>query len=107
MTDRSRFVFFDEWRLATDPDAVWPLIRDVEGWPGWWPSVRSVTPVAGDTTSTYQFRFRTRLPYDMAFAAELVQDDTLRTAEARVTGRVDGSGRCTVTVTDGGTLVRF
>jgi Polyketide cyclase / dehydrase and lipid transport len=107
MTDRSRFEFFDEWRLATDPDAVWPVIRDVERWPEWWSSVRSVTPVAGGNTSTYQFRFRTRLPYDMAFAAELVQDDTLLTAEARVTGRVDGSGLCTTAATDGGTLVRF
>jgi hypothetical protein len=107
MTDRSRFEFFDEWRLAAEPGAVWPVIRDVEDWPDWWPSVRTVTPVAGDTGSTYQFRFRTRLPYDMAFAAELVSDDTLQTAEARVTGRVDGSGLCTATAIDGGTLVRF
>ena len=107
MSDRGRFVFFDEWRLAAQPEAVWPVIRDVETWPDWWPSVRKVTPVGGGASSTYEFRFRTRLPYDMAFAAELVQDDTLRTAEARVTGRVDGSGRCTVTAIDGGSLVRF
>jgi hypothetical protein len=107
MSDRRRFVFFDEWRLAADSDAVWPVIREVEGWPAWWPSVRSVTPVAGGAGSTYEFRFRTRLPYDMAFAAELVQDDSLRTADARVTGRVDGSGLCTATAIDGGTLVRF
>ena len=30
MSDRGRFEFFDEWRLATGPDAVWPVIRDVE-----------------------------------------------------------------------------
>ena len=107
MSDRGWFEFFDEWRLAAEAAAVWPMIRDVEGWPDWWPSVRSVTPVAGGTRSTYTFRFRTRLPYDMAFTAELVQDDTLLTAEARVTGRVDGSGLCAVAVIDGGTLVRF
>ena len=107
MSDRSRFVFFDEWRLAAEPEAVWPVIRDVEAWPDWWPSVHSVTPAARAAGSTYEFRFRTRLPYHMAFAAELVQDDIQRTAEARVTGRVHGSGLCTAATIDGGTLVRF
>jgi Polyketide cyclase / dehydrase and lipid transport len=107
MSDRGRFDFFDEWRLAAAPEAVWPVIRDVEAWPDWWPSVRSVTPIVGGTPPTWEFRFRTRLPYEMVFAAELVRDDTLRTADARVTGRVNGRGLCTAAAVDGGTLVRF
>ena len=107
MPEHGRFDFFDEWRLAAEPATVWPVMRDVEGWPDWWPSVRSVVPVAARTTPTWQFRFRTRLPYDMAFAAELDRDDSQRVAEARVSGRVGGSGRCAVTAIDGGTQVRF
>jgi hypothetical protein len=107
MSDRGRFVFFDEWRLAAGSDAVWAVVRDIEGWPDWWPSVRSVTPIPERTAPTWEFRFRTRLPYDMAFAAELLRDDRLQWAEAQVTGRVDGSGLCVATAIDGGTLVRF
>jgi hypothetical protein len=107
MTDRGRFEFFDEWRLAAEPHAVWQVVRDVDGWPEWWTSVRSVIPVIGRTGPTWEFRFRTRLPYDMVFAAELLRDDVLMKADARVTGRVDGSGLCTATAIDGGALVRF
>jgi hypothetical protein len=107
MSDRSRFEFFDEWRLATGSDAVWTVIRDVEGWPNWWRSVRSITPVPEKTALSYEFRFRTRLPYDMAFAAELTRDDRLLWAGVQVTGRVAGSGRCAASAIDGGTLVRF
>jgi hypothetical protein len=107
MSGRGRFEFFDEWRLAAGSDAVWAVVRDIEGWPDWWPSVRSVTPFPERTVPTWEFRFHTRLPYDMAFAAELVRDDRLLRAEAQVTGRVDGSGLCVATAIDGGTLVRF
>ena len=107
MSDRGQFEFFDEWRLAAQSDAVWAVVRNVESWPDWWPSVRSVTPIPERTALTLEFRFRTRLPYDMAFAAELVRDDRLFWAEAQVTGRVNGSGRCVATAIDGGTLVRF
>jgi hypothetical protein len=107
MSDRGRFAFLDEWRLAADAEAVWAAVRDVEGWPDWWPSVRSVVPVIGRTSPTWEFRFRTRLPYDMAFAAELNRDDSLMVAEAEVNGRIAGSGRCAATAIDRGTLVRF
>src|SRR5215212_5513844 len=107
MSDPIRFEFFDEWRLAADPVAVWAVVRDVEGWPSWWPSVRSVRLVDGRPRTTWEFRFRTRLPYDMAFAAELERDDTLSGVATRVTGRVEGSGQWTASTIEGGTLVRF
>jgi hypothetical protein len=107
MSDRGRFEFFDEWRLAADSDAVWAVVRDVEGWPDWWPSVRSVTPVSGQGKPAWEFRFRTRLPYDMAFAAQLERDDPLVGVATRVTGRVHGSGHWTASAIEGGTLVRF
>lgn len=107
MAERGRFEFFDEWRLAAEPATVWPVIRNVEGWPDWWPSVRSVVPVIGRSTPTWEFRFHTRLPYEMVFAAELDRNDSLLAADARVSGRVDGNGRCAATPIEGGTLVRF
>jgi hypothetical protein len=107
MGDWGRFEFFDEWRLAAALEVVWPVMRDIEAWPDWWPSVRSVTPVTEGIPQTWKFRFRTRLPYDMGFAAELRGDEPQVGVEARVTGRVRGTGRCRAAVVDGGTLVRF
>ena len=107
MSDRGRFEFFDEWRLAAELDEVWAVIRDVETWPEWWPLVRSVTPVTGRTNPTWEFRFRTRLPYNMVFAAEVLHDDPQVGVEAQVAGTVQGSGRWRVVAIEGGTLVRF
>jgi hypothetical protein len=109
MRDWGLFEFFDEWRLAAEPDAVAVVLRDIERWPDWWPSVRSVTPMTGadGTGLTWTFRFRTRLPYDMIFTTEVITEDPLVGVEARVTGRVDGRGRWRGTPIDGGTLVRF
>lgn len=104
-----RYVFVDRWRLAADPAEVWTVVRRVEGWPTWWPSVRRVEPVttATDGPPTWRFTFRTRLPYAMVFDAEIVRDDPLVGVETRVTGRVAGEGRWEVRPVDGGSEVRF
>lgn len=36
-------VFADEWRVAADLEIVWTVLRRLEEWPDWWPSVRSLT----------------------------------------------------------------
>lgn len=108
MVDRGRFDFVDEWRVADAPDAVWAVVRDVESWPRWWPSVRSVVRVVpGAAGATWEFRFRTRLPYDMAFAAEILREDRQVGVVTRVTGKVEGRGAWRVEAVEGGTLVRF
>ncbi len=105
--ERGRFDFFDEWRVAARPDVVWTAVRDVGTWPQWWRSVRSVTLLdAPGAQVVHAFRFRTRLPYDMAFVASVLHDDG-HGVEAWVTGRVDGRGSWRVEPVDGGTLVRF
>jgi hypothetical protein len=37
------YVFADEWRVAADLETVWTVLRRLEEWPDWWPSVRSIT----------------------------------------------------------------
>jgi hypothetical protein len=110
MADRGRFVFFDEWRLAAPPDEVWAVVRDLPAWPEWWSSVRRTTrlaPRTADSHEAWEFRFRTRLPYDMTFVADLLVEDSELRVDARVTGRVDGHGIFRVEPVDGGALVRF
>jgi len=103
--------FTDEWRVAAEPAQVWAVVRRVEGWPGWWPSVRSVVPLRNNRTGGaapgWEFTFRTRLPYTMIFDAELVREEPLVEVQTRITGRVRGSGTWGVRAVDGGTLVHF
>ena len=110
MPDHRRFVFVDEWRLAAPPGEVWAVVRDLTAWPEWWPSVRRTTRLAlaaSGSHEAWEFRFRTRLPYDMAFVADLLVEDAELRVDARATGRVDGHGIFRVEPIDGGTLVRF
>jgi hypothetical protein len=108
--DHGRFVFFDEWRLAAAPIAIWAVIRDATTWPDWWRSVHRATllvPAGPNDIERWEFRFRTRLPYDISFVADLSSDAAERRVEARVSGRVDGHGGCRLEPIGGGTLVRF
>jgi hypothetical protein len=105
----STFVFSDRWLLAADPTRVWAVVRAVEDWPTWWPSVRSVAPVpaAPGGGPTWRFTFGTRLPYTMVFDAEVLRDDPMVGVETRVSGRVEGHGSWAVQPVEGGSEVRF
>ncbi len=83
-------------------------LRDIESWPQWWPVVRRVTPVTPESgPAVWEFRFRTRLPYDIVFAAEVLDDDPLAGMRVRVTGRLAGEGGWRAEPVPGGTLVCF
>ena len=66
-----------------------------------------LAPGSPDSHEGWEFRFRTRLPYDMAFVADLLVEDSELRVDARVSGRVDGHGIFRVEPVDGGALVRF
>lgn len=103
------YVFRDEWHVAAAPDAVRAVVRQVEHWPSWWPSVQSVTRLADADAGNevWSFVFRTRLPYRMAFDARVLQDEPLHGVRTVVTGRVEGEGRWEVAEMAGGAAVRF
>ena len=98
------YEFTDEWRVAAPPGRVWEVVRHVEGWPDWWPSVQSVSAAgpAGTGAEVWRFVFRTRLPYRMVFEARVLQDDPLHGVRTAVSGRVEGSGRWEVASVEGG-----
>jgi hypothetical protein len=103
------YVFLDEWRIAAEPDRVWGLVRRVEGWSDWWPSVRRVDRLDGPGDAgpeAWRFTFQTRLPYAIIFETAIVTEDPLA-VEVLVTGRLEGTGSYGVRTIDGGTLVYF
>ena len=101
------YVFVDEWRLAADPDDVWPVVRDVGNWPAWWPSARSVSRLPDAAAERWAFRFTTRLPYSMGFDVLVLADDPRTGVDNEVTGKLEGRGRWHAEAVPGGTLVRF
>jgi len=105
-TPAPEFVFVDEWQVAAEIAQVWPVLRRIEGWPEWWPSVRSVVPhPRPGSTPSWEFTFRTRLPYSLIWNAELVQEQPAARVEWQVSGQFTGRGICSVRAVDGGTLV--
>lgn len=103
------YLFRDEWHVAAEPAAVWAVVRRVEDWPAWWPSVQSVTRAGAPDigSEVWTFVFRTRLPYRMAFDATVLADEPLHGVRTTVTGKVEGEGRWEVTAVPGGAAVRF
>lgn len=104
------YVFVGEWRIAAEPAQVWALVRRIEGWREWWPSMHQVHRVDGPGEAgpeTWRFSFQTRLPYVVVFEAAMVAEDPLTGVEVRVIGPFAGRGSWGVRMIDGGTLVRF
>ena len=104
-----RYHFTDDWYVAASPVIVRDLIRQVTDWPTWWPSVVSVVsaqPRVAGATEASRYTFQTRLPYQMVFQADVVQDDPMA-VETVVVGRVRGVGRWQVTPTAGGSTIHF
>lgn len=59
-----RLVLISRWRLECPTAAVWQLLSKVEGWPTWWPQVRSVQPAAaGALGAVADLKWWSALPY--------------------------------------------
>ena len=79
------YAFVDEWRLAAEPAQIWAVVRQVEGWSDWWPSVRRVDRLDGPGETgpeAWRFTFQTRLPYAIIFETAIVTEDPFAVAVA-------------------------
>ena len=104
------YVFVGEWRIAAEPAQVWALVRRIDGWREWWPSMHRVERLDGPSTAgpeTWRFSFQTRLSYVVVFEAAMVTEDPMAGVEVEVIGPFAGRGSWGVRMIDGGTLVRF
>ena len=44
--DAPQFDLVTDWVFEVPPERVWAILRAVEDWPSWWPSVRKIEPVS-------------------------------------------------------------
>ena len=89
--------FLTTWCLDAPREVVWEAIYAVEEWPQWWKGVEVVQKLEhGDENgigSVYRHRWRSRLPYTVAFDMRTTRIEAPFTLEGRASGELEGVGR--------------
>jgi hypothetical protein len=106
-----QFDLTTEWHLDAPVEAVWPILREVEGWPSWWPNVASVETIAPADADGLGARHRllwsTALPYRLAIGTEVVALEPLRRIVVAASGELEGKGSWTFEAIGGACAVRY
>jgi len=105
------FDLVSEWHLAAPPEAVWPLLTEVEKWPAWWPYVRQVELLEPGDEVGLGARRRTvwtsRLPYGFAIITRTRSIEKNRSLVVDANGDLSGQGSWELASIPVGTRVRY
>ncbi|WP_053375998.1 hypothetical protein [Paenibacillus sp. FJAT-27812] len=89
------YSFETNWKFESDINQVWGLIGGFK-YGDWWSGVSSEPLYQGPRQdgigNTYHYVFRTKLPYQLAFVAEIVRKEDPKYLEIRATGELEGRG---------------
>ena len=89
------FVFHHRWPVPAAPEQLGDALADVEGYPRWWPQVRSVERVDGDSG---RVRIRSLLPMTLQLVlTSEIEDREGGVLRVALSGDLDGWARWTVT----------
>src|SRR5688500_6263985 len=100
-----RYHFESTWPIRADASAVWDVLYDVPSYPSWWPEVKHVGELNGET---YDVIVRSLLPYNLRFTlGQSVADRGRGLLEAALRGDIDGSSRWTIRPAPAGAVVHF
>ncbi|WP_217550540.1 SRPBCC family protein [Streptomyces sp. GbtcB6] len=103
--DWNHYRFRSLWPLPVPLATVYEALRTVDGYPGWWPQVRSVNQL---DDSVAVLTIRSFIPYDLTFTAhEVRRDPEAGVLEISMTGDIEGWARWTITSDGTGTLARY
>jgi uncharacterized protein YndB with AHSA1/START domain len=107
----AEYHFVSIWQISAPIEQVWEELYHAERWPSWWKYVVGVdelAPGAADGVGKrLRLLFRTRLPYTLGFDIRVTSVQPPSELAAEATGELEGTGRWTLTATNGGTLVRY
>jgi uncharacterized protein YndB with AHSA1/START domain len=88
--------FQTTWLVEAPRQAVWEVLADVEGWPGWWPGVAAARELdAGDQSrvgSRYRVRWRAPVGYSVEFDFTVDSVDEPHRMAGRSSGDLEGVG---------------
>lgn len=98
------------WRLDAPLEAVYAAVCDPLRWPQWWPDAQAIEeryPGADDGVGRLlRCVWRSSLPYRLRFDLLTTRLEPLVVVEGRVTGDLEGTGRCHFSEAAGLTTVR-
>jgi membrane-associated phospholipid phosphatase len=101
----NHYRFRSTWTVDQPPEAVYPVLEALEGYPAWWPEVKSVTPSAEKVPC---LEVRALLPYSLTFSVENDgKDGGLGVLEAEMEGDLRGTSKWTVAQHAGGSRLVF
>jgi uncharacterized protein YndB with AHSA1/START domain len=105
----SAYHFVDHWHMDAPIEAVWPVIRDVSGYPRWWKDfveARKRNDIDG-VGAVVWVHVKAVLPYHLYFEVEAVREEPPRLAAARLRGDLDGETLWTLEPDRQGTRLIF
>lgn len=95
----NEYHFLSSWPVGAEADAVYAVLYEVAGYPGWWPEVREARQLDDDRIT---LRTRAFLPYDITFTlTREVADPLAHVLQARLHGDIEGTIRWTIEETPG------
>lgn len=107
----ARYEFLTTWLLPAPREAVWRAIEDVAAWPRWWRGVVSTDELDGGdgsrVGSRYRVRWRSFVPYVVAFEFEVGEVEMPVRMSGRARGDLDGTGTWRLFEEDGVTAVTY
>lgn len=93
----AQYHFLTTWDLEAPLETVWETISDSAGYSSWWKYVVSVTEVeptqADGTGGSYIWKWKTALPYTLAFEMCITRSEPPHVLESRAQGELEGIGR--------------
>ncbi len=99
------------WRLRAPIGDVYAAIDEIESWPEWWPSVRTVERLedAGPDGlgGAVRITFVGRLPYRLRFDLRVTRRERPTALSGAATGELTGTGNWTLSEEAGVTAVRY
>ncbi len=105
------YAFLTTWLLRAPRVAVWDAIADAGDWPKWWRGVESVEELAGGdgarVGSRHRVRWRSFVPYSVAFDFEVERVELPVLMSGRATGDLEGAGTWRLYEQDGVTAVTY
>lgn len=101
--------FLDHWSVPAPIEQVWPIIRDVNGYPRWWKEfveTRRRNDIDG-VGAVVWVHAKSALPYHMYFEVEAIREEPPRLAAVRVRGDLNGEMMWTLGPDGQGTRLTF
>jgi uncharacterized protein YndB with AHSA1/START domain len=89
--------FFTTWDLEAPIETVWQVISDPLHYHNWWKYVESVAELEprqqDGIGGLYLYKWKTALPYSLAFEMRLSRNEPPHLLESRAQGELEGLGR--------------